>query len=60
MSKSQTYIIRDTVAVYDGEHSYWSNVDGWVAIQDADVFTEQERAELNLPVGGEWIAEGEV
>ena len=35
---------------------YWSNELGWVSMMsDADEFTEQEKAELRLPMGGQWI-----
>lgn len=33
---------------------YWSNVDGWVDRESADVFIEAERASLTLPIGGQW------
>lgn len=36
-------------------HAYWSNDDGWVGYDDADVFLDSERATMNLPIDGEWI-----
>lgn len=33
---------------------YWSNESGWIGVDFADEFSEQERNSLNLPVGGEW------
>ncbi len=33
---------------------YWSNQDGWVHRKSATIFTETERAELNLPIDGIW------
>lgn len=37
-----------------GEQLYWSNRFGWVPEDEADEFTEEESAELRLPLGGEW------
>ena len=37
------------------ETLYWSNEWGWTGIEEADQFTEEEAAELNLPVGGDWV-----
>ena len=28
---------------------FWSNVDGWVWLSEATIFTDDERASLNLP-----------
>lgn len=33
---------------------YWSNEGGWVDALDADVFSQEERDSLHLPLGGEW------
>ena len=34
---------------------FWSNQDGWVEASTADVFTDEEKAGLNLPLDGSWI-----
>lgn len=40
--------------VEDGETLYWSNVWGWTGRDEASVFSEAERHELNLPLEGKW------
>jgi hypothetical protein len=43
------YIIRDRI-------TYWSNELGWVGNRsDATVFNREDKAEMNLPLGGNWI-----
>lgn len=32
----------------------WSNTQGWVEGEDFDLFTDEEKAEMRLPLGGEW------
>lgn len=34
---------------------YWSNDIGWVSKGSADIFTEEERNSLNLPIEGKWV-----
>ena len=41
--------------VMDGENLFWNNEDGWVGLHDAEIFTEKEKEEFSLPMGGEWI-----
>lgn len=36
------------------EPLYWSNEWGWVSGEVAQLFTAQDHAELNLPIGGIW------
>lgn len=40
----------------DGDPLYWSNEIGWTGKGDADRFSQKERDEFNLPIGGEWEA----
>lgn len=34
---------------------FWSNIYGWADLDDADLFTYEERMSLNLPIGGAWV-----
>jgi hypothetical protein len=34
---------------------YWNNTMGWVDRELADVFTEEDTQELNLPIDGIWV-----
>lgn len=36
------------------EPLYWSNEWGWVSGETAQLFTAQDHAVLNLPIGGTW------
>jgi hypothetical protein len=38
----------------DAKRVYWSNEFGWTWVESADVFTDDERNTLNLPMGGTW------
>lgn len=38
----------------DGDWAYWSNVFGWVAIDDADGYSAGEQRSSRLPMGGIW------
>lgn len=38
----------------DGQPLYWHNQHGWVLIEDAQTFTDDERNTLNLPFDSEW------
>lgn len=38
----------------EGEPLYWSNREGWVLVEQADLFTGGERESVNLPLGGAW------
>lgn len=38
----------------DGIPLFWSNTMGWVSLMDADLFSEDDRNQLNLPLGGVW------
>jgi hypothetical protein len=41
----------------DDEHAlYWSNEFGWAGWSDATSFTDEERATVHLPIGGEWVS----
>lgn len=50
------WIIRE-VAEYgpDDEELFWSNTYGFQSIREANIFSEEEQQEVNLPVGGEWV-----
>lgn len=37
---------------------FWSNQDGWVEEGEADKFTDDEKASLNLPIEGQWVEAG--
>lgn len=39
---------------------FWSNEDGWVSLYGADVFTDEEKLKLSLPIGGSWVTVPEV
>lgn len=43
------YLVRND----DGD--YWSNENGWVDLESADLFTFTERRTLDLPIGGTWV-----
>ena len=43
-----------TIRDEEEEELYWSNEYGWVYYKYADVFTDEERNTLNLPLGGIW------
>ena len=44
----------------DGTPLWWSNTDGWVDRESADLFSseEKDRGSLNLPIGGRWEPAG--
>ena len=42
--------------VEQGHPLWWSNEFGWTGTEDADVFTQEQRDEFNLPLGGEWVS----
>ena len=46
------YLIEDT---FTEDDSYWSNEQGWVCQNDADVFTKEEKENVYLPIGGRWV-----
>ena len=48
--RDRCYIIRA-----DGGALYWSTTMGWVSINDATQFTEDEHYELHLPTNGLWV-----
>ena len=39
----------------DGETLFWSNVWGWT-VDDYETFSDAEKCDFNLPIGGEWEA----
>lgn len=49
------YVIRNA----DNDQLFWSNANGWVESPDEDLFTEDERNALSLPMGGVWVLIGE-
>ena len=45
----------DQYMIYDAKTAlWWSNKDGWGYVEDADIFTAEEKQRLNLPIGGQW------
>lgn len=55
-TKEKRYVIfclDETVRQQEG--MYWTGEDGWGDLTTAHIFTEQERNDLNAPIGGEWI-----
>jgi hypothetical protein len=36
------------------DKAYWSNKYGWVDIGTADIFTEEEKKDLHLPMDSRW------
>jgi hypothetical protein len=49
-------VIRSTVETDDdtGLPLYWSNSQGWVSLDEATSFTEEEMEWVNLPSMSEW------
>ena len=43
----------------DGSPLYWSNKDGWVSKDSADIFNQREMQLFNPPIGGKWVSDGE-
>ena len=35
------------------EELFWSS-DGWVGIEDAEIYTSAEKEKFSLPINGEW------
>ena len=59
MSAETMYIIAhkkdgERVVDNDGYFEYWNNDWGWVGGEMADLYTDNERKQFNLPIGGEW------
>ena len=40
--------------ISDGNGLFWSNEDGWVSYCTCDMFDNDEKKSMNLPIGGEW------
>lgn len=40
---------------FEDQDLYWSNEDGWVSLNMADLFSNEEKDRYNLPVGGSWL-----
>lgn len=38
-----------------GFRLYWSNADGWVTPEQADLFDHDELLTMRLPIGGAWV-----
>jgi len=51
------YLIQqaDDFLIDEDADLFWNSEHGWGSIEDADAYTEQERYNLNLPIGGEWL-----
>ena len=42
--------------IWNPLEGFWSNNFGWVEnIDDADIFSEEEKNTFNLPIGGRWV-----
>jgi hypothetical protein len=39
----------------DGQPMWWNNYDGWVSPGPREAFNAEERAEVDLPIDGEWV-----
>lgn len=52
-----TILIKSTIETDEetGEPLYWHNGDGWVEIESATSFTEEDTEWMNLPAGGIWV-----
>lgn len=48
--------IRQTEGENPSEILFWNNQSGWGSPRTADVFTDDEKATLSLPMGGEWCS----
>lgn len=46
--------IRQVEGAEPSEILFWSNASGWGSQETAEVFTDEEKATLDLPMGGEW------
>ena len=47
--------LRYVIQHYYNWELYWSNDIGWADRSCADVFTQEERDRLNLPIDGVWV-----
>ena len=54
-STEKFMIAAETPDPDDGQ-LYWSNKDGWVLRDSADVFSGEEKGTGNLPVDGKWVS----
>ncbi len=41
------YLIQGPIDTHDNTQLYWSNAMGWVSIEDATVFSEYDRKQIN-------------
>ena len=51
------FVIARSSSMNSDEPVFWSNELGWVSYDDATIFTEKERDELNLPEDGIWCSD---
>ena len=54
ISPEELFVIREDCAVAD-EVLYWSNRDGFVSLETADLFPINLKDKITLPVGGRWV-----
>ena len=54
MTKLNEYIIEKNNYCFDDEKLYWNNQDGWVSRDNATVFSDEEKRNVNLPMEGNW------
>jgi len=45
-------------AIRNAQGEWWSNLSGWGDREGRDVYTNDERKRLRLPLGGKWISIG--
>jgi hypothetical protein len=48
------YVVRCMTPDPDDGTLYWNNKEGWMVLECAEVYTEDEIEIYNLPIDGEW------
>ena len=51
----KTYVIRRDLQEMSWGDDFWSDEAGWVMLEGADVFSEDEHKTLVLPFDGYWV-----
>ena len=47
-----------TYLITNDEGLFWSSGTGWADVASADTYTDEDRHQLHLPIGGRWVALG--